>query len=62
MTNDLLDPGPSRPTRFWTTSKPLLSGRFYPTEGRSLALVSDDNFNRSKTTRVIVLAVARDLL
>ena len=26
------------------------------------SLVSDDNFNRSQTTRVIVLAVARDLL
>ena len=37
-------------------------GPLLPDGRQSLVLVSDDNFNRSQTTRVVVLAVARDLL
>lgn len=40
----------------------LTLGPLLPAVGQSLVLVSDDNFNRSQTTRVIVLAVERSQL
>ncbi len=40
----------------------LTLGPLLPDGRQSLVLVSDDNFNRSQTTRVIVLAVEEDLL
>lgn len=40
----------------------LTLGPVLPDGRQSLVLVSDDNFNRSQTTRVIVLAVEKRLL
>jgi hypothetical protein len=40
----------------------LILGPLLPDGRQSLVPVSDNNFNRSQATRVIVLAVARDLL
>jgi len=40
----------------------LILGPLLPDGRHSLVPVSDNNFNRSQATRVIVLAVARNLL
>ena len=55
MTTDPLEESSQVNQRQTLAPGPLLH------DGRQ-SLVSDDNFNRSQTTRVIVLAVARDLL
>ena len=55
-------PGAVQPNPLLDNFEALTLGPLLPDGRQSLVLMSDDNFNRSQTTRVIVLAVERDLL
>jgi hypothetical protein len=55
-------PGAVQPNPLLDNFEALTLGPVLPDGRQSLVLVSDDNFNRSQTTRVIVLAVVDGLL
>ena len=55
-------PGAVQPNPLLDNFEAITLGPVLPDGRQSLVLVSDDNFNRSQTTRVIVLAVERTLL
>ena len=55
-------PGAVQPNPLLDNFEALTLGPVLPDGRQSLVLVSDDNFNRSQTTRVIVLAVEDGLL
>jgi hypothetical protein len=55
-------PGAVQPNPLLDNFEAMTLGPVLPDGRQSLVLASDDNFGASQTTRVIVLAVDRDLL